>query len=142
MLGWSGGEGRSQRKANVKARGIDRPVPLRSFGDGVNRLFEIILSLVNARDGILLIDEFETGLHHTVQADIWRAIFRLAASLNVQVFATTHSSDTVHAFQTASDESEEAGVLVRLRHFRDSIVSTVVNEDDLAAATRYEIEVR
>ena len=44
---------------------IAQPVPLRSFGDGLNRLFGIILSLVNARGGFLLIDEFENGLHYS-----------------------------------------------------------------------------
>ncbi|MDR3570161.1 MAG: hypothetical protein P4L43_19215 [Syntrophobacteraceae bacterium] len=47
-----GGEGpRQTRTAIVRAAGFPRPVPLRSFGDGLNRLFRIILSLVNAKDG-------------------------------------------------------------------------------------------
>ena len=60
-----GGEARSRgRTARVRADNLLRPVPLRSFGDGVNRLFAMALSLVNARGGILLVDEFENGLHY------------------------------------------------------------------------------
>ena len=52
-----GGEGtRQPRTAIVRAKGAPRPVNLRSFGDGLNRLFGIVLSLVNAKDGLLLID--------------------------------------------------------------------------------------
>ena len=137
-----GGEGPSQRRAIVRADHIGRPVPLRSFGDGLNRLFAIILSLVNVRDGVLLIDEIETGLHYTVQLDIWRVIFRLAKSLDVQVFATTHSKDAVEAFQQAAAETPEWGTLVRLADKGGSIIPTVAPEDELAIATRYNIEVR
>ena len=37
------------RTAIVRAKNIPQPVPLRSFGDGVNRLFATAVSLVNAR---------------------------------------------------------------------------------------------
>jgi predicted ATP-dependent endonuclease of OLD family len=87
---------------------------LRTFGDGVNRLFGVILSLCNARNGVLLVDEIENGLHYSVQTEIWRTIFRLANTLNVQVFATSHSWDCVRAFQEAASESPQDGVLVRL----------------------------
>jgi len=110
-----GGEGQRQsRTAIVRSSGFARPVPLRSFGDGLNRLFAIVLSLVNANDGLLLIDEFENGMHHTVQVDIWRGIFRLSKLLNVQVFATSHSWDAVEAFQGAAAEHGDDGLLIRL----------------------------
>ncbi len=52
-----GGEGlRLVRTAIVRSREFVRPVPLRSFGDGLNRVFGIVLSLVNAKDGFLLIE--------------------------------------------------------------------------------------
>ena len=130
------------RRAIVRANDIPRPVPLRSFGDGMNRLFAIVLSLVNSRGGVLLVDEFETGLHHSVQLDAWRMVFRLAQSLDVQVFATTHSQDAIRAFQKAAAESSEDGVLLRLTRKGDVVIPTVANEDELAVATRHDIEVR
>ena len=138
-----GGESpRRSRTAIVRADNIARPVPLRSFGDGLNRLFGIILSLVNAKDGLLLIDEFENGMHHSVQLDAWRAVFRLAQKLNIQVFATSHSWDSIEAFQKASAETPEDGVLIRLARKGDDVIPTVFAEDELAVATRDGIEVR
>ncbi len=128
--------------AIVRANNLPRPVRLRSFGDGVNRMFAIILSLVNAGGGILLIDEFENGLHHTVQLDAWRMIFKLARDLNVQVFATSHSRDAVESFQKAADEAPEEGVLLRLTRKGEDIIPTVVAEDTLAIVIRDRIEVR
>ena len=77
------------RKAFVRAKNLPRRVPLRSYGDGLNHLFAIILSMLNAREGLLLIDEFENGLHHTVQLEAWRMIFELSKRLKIQVFATS-----------------------------------------------------
>ncbi len=79
----------------------------------MGRLLGVALALVNASDGVLLIDEIESGLHYTVQADMWRLIFRVAHRLNVQVFATTHSWDCIEAFQKAAleDVAEEGLIL-------------------------------
>lgn len=133
---------REQRTAIVRADNLPRPVPLRSFGDGLNRLFGIILSLVNAQDGFLLIDEFENGMHHTVQYDAWRVVFELAQKLDVQVFATSHSWDAIEAFQKAAEKTPEEGALVRLARKGEDIVATVFVKEELAVATRERIEVR
>jgi len=138
-----GGEGpRRLRTAIVRSSRLPRPVPLRSFGDGLNRMFGIIVSLVNAKDGLLLIDEFENGMHHSVQLDAWRAVFKMSRSLGVQVFATSHSWDAIEAFQKAAAKSPEDGVLVRLSQKAEDIVPTIFGEDELAVATRDRIEVR
>ena len=65
---------RQSRTAVVRSSTFTRRVPLRSFGEGMNRLFGIILSLVNVTGGILLIDEFENGMHYTIQMDAWRYV--------------------------------------------------------------------
>jgi len=138
-----GGEGsRQPRMAIVKAKGQPRPLPLRSFGDGLNRLFGIVLSLANAKNGLLLIDEVENGMHHATQADVWRAVFRLSKRLNAQVFATSHSWDSIEAFQKAAAEDAEDGVLIRLSRRGDEVIPTLFREDELAVATRDRIEVR
>jgi ABC-type cobalamin/Fe3+-siderophores transport system ATPase subunit len=99
------------RSIIVKVADMDEPLPLRSLGNGMLRALGIALALVNARGGILLIDELENGLHYSVQADIWRLIFKLAQRLNIQVFATTHSWDCIEGFQKAAQEmKKEEGI--------------------------------
>ena len=53
----------------------------------------------------LFIDEIENGIHHTVQKDVWKAIGQTAHELDIQVFATTHSLEMVHAAYEAFSES-------------------------------------
>ncbi|MGA1283520.1 MAG: AAA family ATPase, partial [Prochlorothrix sp.] len=79
-----------------------KPVPLNRLGDGIARLFELAVSLVNLEAGAtLLVDEFDAGVHYSVLTDVWCTILETAQTLGVQVFATTHSWDCIQAFQEA-----------------------------------------
>ena len=100
--------GRPGRRAVVRLRGQNRPVPLRSLGDGALRLFGVALALANSRGGFLLIDEAENGIHYSLQRRFWNMILRTAHGNNVQVFATTHSSDCIRGFAQAATEFEDA----------------------------------
>jgi hypothetical protein len=135
----SGGE----RIPIVRIAEYDEPLPLYSLGDGMLRALGISLALVNAKDGILLIDEFENGLYYLVQPDIWKLIFRVTRRLNIQVFATTHSWDCIEAFQKAAQEDKQnEGILIRLESKQSKIIPTLFDERQLGIATREHIEVR
>ena len=127
----------------VKVEGNRRPVPLRSLGDGALRLFGVALGIANSRDGFLLIDEAENGIHHSLQRDFWRMVLQTAQANNVQVFATTHSRDCIRGFAQAAAESEDTeGILVRLS-WRDGTLRAIeYREDELAIAAEQGIEVR
>ena len=134
------------RRAIVKMRGQERPVPLRSLGDGASRLFGTALALANSREGILVIDEAENGIHHAVQTDYWKMIIRTAQENNVQVIATTHSWDCVVGFAQALNglnELESAeGMLVRLDRIGDWLRPVEYTAEDLQVVARQGIEVR
>jgi hypothetical protein len=102
----------------IATREFREPVPLSSMGDGMTRIFQLVLALVSARGGMLLVDEFENGLHWSVQKAVWEMVWRLAYSLEVQVFATTHSRDCVRAFAEGWQRSPGDGAFYRLE--RDS----------------------
>jgi AAA15 family ATPase/GTPase len=78
--------------------GIGKKIPIYYLGDGIVRLLGYILAILNTKNGIVLIDEIENGLHYSKQKDIWKLIFNLASRYNVQVFATTHSKEMTEAF--------------------------------------------
>lgn len=132
-----------ERDLVVDVAGIDEPLLLSSLGNGMWRILGIALTLVNAKDGILLIDEFENGIYYSVQPDIWKLFFRVARRLNVQVFATTHSWDCIEAFQKAAQEdTQNEGMLIRLEVKKGRIVPTLYDQRQLGIATREQIEVR
>jgi AAA15 family ATPase/GTPase len=120
------------------------PLPLKSMGDGINHILTMILALVNAENGFLLIDEFENGLHYTVQEQLWKIIFKLAKDLNVQVFATTHSKDSISSFIQALKYSENStsGKLIRLENINGEIQPVEYSRDELLIADKHDIETR
>ncbi|CAM3622745.1 ATP-binding protein [Corallococcus sp. ZKHCc1 1396] len=130
------------RYALIARREHASPEPLHSMGDGMNRVFELALGLVSARDGLFLIDEVENGVHYAAQEQLWRFIFEAASQLGVQVFATTHSWDCIAAFQKAASFHPEDGVLISLAQVDGDIKAAVFNERDLEIITRESIEVR
>lgn len=136
------------RTAMVKLRGSDRPIPLSSMGDGMLRVLQLALKLCAAKGGFLLIDEFENGLHYSVQEKVWGLLFEVAQQHNIQIFATTHSWDCIESFtQVALARTATDGVLFRLgRSVRTSdqgrVIATVFDEAALQNITQKDVEVR
>jgi AAA15 family ATPase/GTPase len=129
----------------VGLKGISERIPLRSMGGGMIRVLDYSIALVDTEGGVLLIDELENGLHYSVQSDLWEMIFETAQELDVQVFATTHSYDCVQAFQQASGEHEEEGMLISLRRKRsdpEEIVAVPIDEEELEYAVETHTDVR
>ena len=135
--------GGDRLRAIVRLKSEERPVPLRSLGEGAQRLFSVALALANSRDGFCLIDEAENGIHYSVQQEFWRMVLQTACENNVQVFATTHSWDCVRGFARAAVENENVeGVLVRLDKNGDHLRPVEYSEEDMATAAEQGIEVR
>ena len=133
---------KDRRVALVKIKGIDEPLPLKSMGDGMTRLFHIIVALVNARNGLLLIDEFENGLHWSVQPKVWDIVFQLSDRLNVQVFATTHSRDCIKGFDQAWTNYPTLGAFFRLDEKNGLIKATEYTSETLNDSMDMDVEVR
>ena len=131
------------RQAIAKIRGVERPVPLSSLGDGALRMFGVALALANSRDGFFLIDEAENGIHHSVHRDYWRMVLQTAHENNVQVFATTHSWDCVRGFAQAATENEDVeAVMVRLEKEDEGLRAVRYDERRLKIAAEQGVEVR
>jgi AAA15 family ATPase/GTPase len=126
----------------AKLTNIEEPIPVRSLGEGMIRLFGLALALVTAQDTMLLVDEVDTGLHYSVQLEMWRIIFTVAERLNIQVFATTHSWDCVAAFQQAAEESQQDGLVIRLEQTSGVVTPVLIDEKKLAIVTREQVEIR
>ena len=134
------GDKHNRRRVVAKVQDQTFPIPLKSLGDGALRLFGVALVLINSQDGFLLIDEAENGIHHSVQPDFWRMVFKTAHANNVQVIATTHSFDCVRGFAQAAVECEEVeGALVRLERENGSLRAVEYSERNLKAAAKQSI---
>ncbi len=142
-----GGEGADfrehSRRIVAKVRGHPDPVPLKSLGDGATRLFAAALALANSRGGFLVINEAEDGIHYSLEHAFWRMVLRAARDYNVQVLATTHSSDCVAGFARAAAEAEDIdGFYVRLEGDGERLRAVEYTEEELQTVAEQAIEVR
>lgn len=138
---------RDARVAIVKLKSQEMPIPLNSMGDGMLRILQLILAVFPARGGLLLVDEFENGLHYSVQEEVWKMIFMLAEKLDIQVFATTHSWDCIESFTKVALEQPDNGVLFKMSRSKllsdcGKIIATVYDEEALKTVTASDLEVR
>lgn len=123
--------------------GFGRLLPLSLMGEGMGRLASLILAVANTPDGVVLVDEIENGLHHSVMFDVWKAIAKSTRDFNVQIFATTHSEECIRAAHRAFEGDDSYDFrLHRLEFVDSSICAITYDQETLAAAIETELEVR
>lgn len=137
----------AERTGIMKLKNKNKPIPLNGMGDGILRILQLVLGIFPATNGFLLIDEFENGLHYSVQEQVWRLIFQLSKELNIQVFATTHSWDCIEAFSRAANDSEESALLFRIgksvkKENYGKIIATLFDKNSLNNLKHSDVELR
>ena len=86
-------------KANRKA------LPLNVYGDGMKKAVLLMSAVIAAKDGIILLDEFETAIHTSAMTRTFKWILETCVKLNVQVFLTSHSSEAIDKLLKCSPDS-------------------------------------
>ena len=98
----------------VRMSNKPRPIPLMALGEGINRVYDIIVTMLTMPKGIILIDQFDDGLSEASQEELWRTVFRIARNRGTQAFATTHNEPAAEAFRKIARESPEEAKFTRL----------------------------
>ena len=123
--------------------GLSRLIPVQLMGDGMTRIMSLALAIASVPDGMVLVDEIENGLHHSVMQRVWSAIADFARRYNVQVFATTHSYECFREAYLAFESDEENDLrLFRIDHFRGALRAVRYDLEIMGAALEANFEVR
>jgi AAA15 family ATPase/GTPase len=123
--------------------GMDRLIPFPLMGEGIVRLTKLVLRIANASKGVVLIDEIDNGIHHSIMKDIWKTIGELAREFDIQIFATTHSLECIVSAHKAFSEGRIYDFrLHRLERTRQYIRSVTYKQGTLEAAIKMGLEVR
>ena len=118
---------------------------IRSLGAGTMRLFRIFIGFYAASPGgVLLLDEVENGLHHSVIRKLWSDIRDMAAEFEVQVFAATHSLECIEAAVAAFTDTWSDLAVIGVYRPRDEEGARAVMyaDDHLRVATDNRMELR
>ena len=123
--------------------GLGRPIPLPIMGEGMVRLASLVLRLAIASNGVVLIDEIENGLHHSIMPKLWSAIGDVAREFNTQLFASTHSLECIKAAHRAFTEGGKYDLRVhRLERTKKGIKAVTYDQEDLSVAFETSMEIR
>ena len=128
-----------QRPVMYADVGMKRKIPVTFLGEGMSRLLSIILAIATAKNGIVLIDEVDTGIHHSRMPKIWEGICKAARAFNCQIFATTHSYECLQAAHIGIAQANMGNDFryIRLeKHEQETIAKTYTHEVLGAALAR------
>ena len=127
----------------VRLKDVKDRIPIGSMGDGIWRMLGLALNVVHSANGILLVDDIDTGLHHSVMKDMWKFLYAAAMRYDVQVFATTHSGDCYRSLAVICRDSVSAAsdvTIQRIERGREKAIA--YTEQEITAAAKHDIEVR
>jgi len=123
--------------------GLSRKIPVAYMGDGVSRLLSFILAIANSKNGVVLIDECENGLHYSVMQKIWEAIAKAAHEYDCQVVGTTHSYECLEAaYKGISADLREDFSYVRIDRIDNKTKAKCFDYEMLNVAIETNTEVR
>ena len=123
-------------------------IPLSSMGEGFKRFFDIVITLElmnkNNKPQILCIDEIDNGLYYDKQDLFWEQIIKLCEEYNIQLFATTHSYDSLKNISkiALNDKYEDVLQVVRLEKFDGKILQTKISQEELETMIDNHYEIR
>jgi hypothetical protein len=128
----------------AEIEGMDDLIPATQLGQAFARLLRIFCLVLYAKAKIVLIDEIEDGLHYGVLEKIWGGIAAIAKQEDLQIFATTHSLECIHAAHRVFSQSEPYDfALHRLDRAKDGGVSVVTyDRESLETSFNLNWEVR
>ena len=120
----------------------EKSVDITSYGEGLQRIFEIALSFAYCKNGVILIDELETAIHYSLLVDFTKFIQELAVKFNVQIFVTTHSKECIGAFVENDTHNEDINFYTMVRDLDNKIQIITYDEESLSNKLEQNLEVR
>lgn len=90
-------------------------LPLAVFGEGAIKLFRLLMEIIEWSHQRLMIDEIETGMHHSRMIPFWQAVLNTAYSQDTQLFATTHSLECLQKLHEVLEKPENEHLREKVR---------------------------
>ena len=120
-------------------------LPIYAYGDGVQKWFHILGSIVLYRNALLCIDEIDTSFHPAAQQKFCANLINAANRNNVQIFMTTHNLEFVDNFLTAAEKinDKDSIRIITLEENEGKIFTRVLdNQEAFEARNEFGIDLR
>ena len=99
--------------------GMDNFLPINHLGGGMVRILNILSYTHSEKNGIVMIDEVENGLHVSSIKYMWDMVLESSKQNNTQIFMTTHSSDVIKGLSMVLKDKSDSVACFWLSKFDD-----------------------
>lgn len=115
------------RKYVVLSKNHREGLLLNAYGDGMKKAMLLLSAVLRAKDGILLLDEFETAIHNSAMENVFSWILNTAKKMNVQVFMTSHSIEAIETVLKCCPNIQDEMRMITLVNVEDVVKVRNVN---------------
>ncbi len=123
--------------------GKDQLFPATIMGSGFSNALQLILGAIKVKNGIMLIDEIEDGIHFSKMPALLRLLIEISLRDNIQMFVATHSEEIIRIFSEVCTEMEfDETILFHLTKENDTIRAQTIDYESIISAQEIEAELR
>ena len=127
--------------------GEHKLIPIQLLGDGIRKLFSIIIFIYQLKGGAAMIDEIDNGLHYKSMPTLWRTIINMAKTYHVQLFITTHNIDSIRALSQAlgsecADFKDNCNIYTLRKKSEGEVLAVSSSYEQLDYMVNQEMELR
>lgn len=119
--------------------GLSNLLPVQVMGEGFIKTLALISIISTLKDGIILIDEFENGLHFSSMDILWKGVIETCKKNNVILFATTHSYECIQSFFDNTKSTQSILFRIEKKSDKHSIFSFNKEQANIAFDENWEI---
>lgn len=139
----SKGNSALRKRYMILSKNHKEAIPLELYGDGMKKAILLMSAVIASKNGILLIDEFETSIHTSAMNKIFSWILSTAVKLNIQLFITSHSKEAIDKVLKCDPTLQDKMNLYTLYKKDDSTLTRKLScYEAIEAMDDYDIEVR
>lgn len=132
-----------RKRYMILSKNHKEAIPLELYGDGMKKAILLMSAVIASKNGILLIDEFETSIHTSAMNKIFSWILSTAVKLNIQLFITSHSKEAIDKVLKCDPTLQDKMNLYTLYKKDDSTLTRKLScYEAIEAMDDYDIEVR
>lgn len=124
-INYDNGDNRSGGRGVYKilSKTHKKALPLNVYGDGMKKAVLLMSAVIKAKNGVLLLDEFETAIHTSAMDRTFKWILETCIKLDVQVFMTSHSKEAIDKVLKCSTDILDKMAVYTL--YKDELGSSV-----------------
>jgi len=117
-------------------------LPANLSGEGLLRLFTLAVAIATSPNGIVLIDEFENGLHWSTLTKVWEFIAAASKEFNCQIICTTHSYELLRYANDVMQKNNIDLGYIRLSKKDEELKAYHFDQESIDDALSSDLEVR